>query len=191
MSKKDTVFTQKNTVQLIELIQRKELNPRNLRRKERLQVVAFLRNEGKSGYEIARFLNFCDKTIWNDIKLIKRNAAYLVDEISIKRVAGDLIREADVLINKAKNGLDYTLAWRIKCDLIEKLQSMGFVYKAPAELKHSGEIKGVAEQKIFALIINKKDEEINNLLTSRPLLQLEKPKEAGEKGDNSDSGNGR
>ena len=136
-----TVFTQKGTVNIVEEIQSKAFNPRNLRRQERMQVVAFLRDEGKSGYEIARFLGFCDKTIWNDIRDIKRNAAHLVSEISIDRVAGDLIREAGILINKAKVAKDYKLCWQIKCELIDKLQSMGYVLKIAEKLNVSGKVE--------------------------------------------------
>ncbi len=159
-----TNFTRKNTIDIVDLIQKKQLSGRNLHRKERLGVVAFLRNEGKSQYEIARLLEVCDKTIWLDCKTLKKNAAQLVKEISVDRIAGDLIREADVLTGKAKKKDEYALAWRIRCELIDKLQSLGYIYKAPQELKHSGEIKS-AEIKILTVINSKSEKEINELLT--------------------------
>lgn len=140
-TKKITDFTKKNTIEIVELIQQKRLRGRNLYRKERLRVVAFLRNEGKSQYEIARMLGVCDKTVWLDCKTLKKNAAQLVKQISVDRLAGDLIREAEILVSKAKRDKGYGLAWRIKCELIDKLQSLGYIYKAPEELKHSGEVR--------------------------------------------------
>lgn len=137
MDKSRNDFT-KNAISIIEAIQIKSLDPYSLKRNQRLQVVVFLRNEGKTQFEIARFLGVCDKTIWLDCREIKRNAAQLVDEISLKQVAGDLIREAEVLVTKAKKKEDYKLAWQIKCELIDKLQSLGFIYKAPDKLEHEG-----------------------------------------------------
>lgn len=166
MDKKITKITGKSAIELSELIQQKAFNAHNLHRKERLQIVAFLRSQGKSQYEIARFLGFCDKTIWLDCRDLKRNSAHLVDELTLKRVAGDLIREADVLVNKAKKAEDYKLAWQIKCELIDKLQSMGFVYKAPDKLEHSGEIKS-AETKIYNIINNLGSKEINDYYRNR------------------------
>lgn len=149
--------TQTNTIEIIEKIQLKQFNPHNLHKKDRLQLVAFLRNEGKSQYEIARFLGFNDKTIWRDCKAIQKNAAQLVKEITIEKVAGDLIREANILIDKAKKKQDFDLAWKIKCDLIEKLQSMGFVHKVAEKVKHGGEI----EHKHFFQEIIRKSQEAN------------------------------
>lgn len=166
MVKNMSNVTEKGAILLIELITRKAFNPHSLTRKDRLQLVAFLRQEGKSQYEIARFLGFCDKTIWRDCRDIKRNAAQLVDEISLRQVTGDLIKEADILINKAKKKEDYKLAWQIKVDLIDKLQSLGFVYKAPDKLEHSGEIKS-AETKIYNIINNLGSKEINDYYRNR------------------------
>lgn len=164
MAKSRNDFT-KNAINIFEAINTGILNPHKLKRKERLGLVAFLRNEGQTQEEIAKFLSFCAKTIWLDCRDIKRNAAQLVDEITVKRIGGELMREAEVLISKAKKAKDYKLAWQIRCDLIDKLQSMGFVYRAPDKLEHSGEIKA-AEIKIFNIINAKSDKEINGLFTS-------------------------
>lgn len=155
----------KNAISMFEAIKANTLNPRSLKRNERLQLVAFLRNEGLTQEEIANLLSFCAKTIWLDCRDIKRNAARLINEISVERVGGELIREAEVLISKAKKAKDYKLAWQIRCELIDKLQSMGFVYRAPDKLEHSGEIK-TAEAKIFNIINAKSDKEIDGLFTS-------------------------
>lgn len=156
----------KNVYELYQAIQQKRLGPYTLDRKDRLQIVAFLRNDGNSPQEIANFLGLCDKTIYRDIRDIKRNAAQLVDEISVRRVAGELIREAEILISKTKKAKDYKLTWQIRCDLIDKLQSMGFVYKVPDKLEHSGQIKA-AETKIYNIINNLGSKEINDYYRNR------------------------
>lgn len=122
-------------LELVEQITNKELDPRHLHMKDRLGIVAYLGHEsGFSHAEIAKLLHITDRTVRRDIRRIQMNAAGLVKDITINRVAGGFIKAAHSLYAKAIRGKDYALAWQIQKDMIDKLRQLGFKIGTPGSI---------------------------------------------------------
>jgi len=92
--------------------------------------VAYLRLEGYTQDEIAEIFRISRQTVSRDEKVNRRRAAGEVDEIDVKSSAGRLMGLAEHLTAKALREKDYALAWRIQRELVQDLQSLGYLPKA-------------------------------------------------------------
>lgn len=120
-----------NVVDILKRIRERSLDPKEISIPDRRVCVAYLRLEGYTQEEIAEIFKINRQTIIRDEKANRQEAARLVDEIDVKSVAGDLIISASHLSAKALREKDYGLAWRIKTELIDKLQSLGYLPRSP------------------------------------------------------------
>lgn len=126
---------------LIEAIQKGELDPRHLHFDNRLAVVAILRNSGRKNYEISAFLKTSLSTVEKYVRKIKNNQDHRVRNLTIEKVGGYLVYRAEELIQSAIKAGDLGLAWTIETELIDKLQSMGFIYKRPIIIEQTIDAK--------------------------------------------------
>ncbi len=155
----------KNAFEVLTVIRDGTLDPASLETADRKPVVAYLRLEGHNVDEIAQLFGVPTKTISNDLYDLSKDRLGLVKKINLFDVAGRLIEMAKHLSRKSRREGDYSGAWKIERELMESLQSLGFVYRAPrtakiatlhAEVKEghaalSSEIGGEQDQVITAL----------------------------------------
>lgn len=134
----------KNAFEVLSLIRDGTLDPCSLKPPDRRPVVAYLRLEGHNIDEISQLFGVRTSTIKNDLDALTKDRVQLIQKISLFEVAGNLIEIAKHLSRKSRREGDYTGAWKIERELVEGLQSMGFVYRAPRTAKIAtlhGEIK--------------------------------------------------
>jgi len=118
-------------VTILKKIQQGLLDPKEISVSDRRACVAYLRLEGYTQEEIAGIFKVHRQTILRDEKAIRSEAARLVDEIDVRNIAGELIALAHHLQAKALREKDYGLAWRIERELIQDLQSLGYLPRSP------------------------------------------------------------
>ncbi len=111
---------------LIEQINKNELDPTHLHRKERIGIVAALSGQGWTQNEMAQLLRVTDRTIRKDERTLYDNSAKLVENITIKRVAGNMLRLARTLQAKAIKDRNFELAWRIEREKNDELRKLGY-----------------------------------------------------------------
>jgi predicted DNA-binding protein (UPF0251 family) len=122
-----------NVVDILKRIREGLLDPKEISISDRRVCAAYLRLEGYTQEEIAQIFKVHRQTIIRDEKANRQEAAKLVDEIDVKSITGDLIISASHLAAKALREKDYGLAWRIKTELIDKLQSLGYLPHSPEQ----------------------------------------------------------
>jgi hypothetical protein len=89
--------------------------------------------EGYTQDEIAEVFRVHRQTILRDDKANRKEMAKLVDQVDVEAMAGELIALASQLRAKAIRTKDYSLAWKIQRDLINDLQSLGYLPRAPEQ----------------------------------------------------------
>ncbi len=127
-----------SSVSILTLLKDKKISGGDLPPDVRLTIVQILRQTYTQA-EIAELLHLCDRTIERDVKKLKDESVKLVADISIDKMAGGLIRAASYLTVRAQKAKNLSLAWRIQCELIDKLQSMGYIHVEPKEIKVKAE----------------------------------------------------
>jgi hypothetical protein len=60
-----------------------------------------------------------------------KKASWEVEHIDVKIMATAFKKKKEELQRRAMEGQDYSLAWKIECDYIAKMQDLGFIYKEP------------------------------------------------------------
>jgi len=140
------------TLALLQKIKAGQFKANSIGTAERRLLVCFLMAEGQSTAEIAHLLKTSDRTIERDKKAIREENAIAKDPKLLEQIVGGLMSEADLCIQrirKFQRDRDASPAakmegeqrcFQIKCNLIEKLQSLGFLptaaQKIEADLTH-------------------------------------------------------
>ena len=155
-----------NALDTLKRIREGLVDPKEVSILDRRTCVAYLRSEGYTQEEIAEIFNVHRVTIARDEKTISKELAKLVDEIEVKAIAGDLIAYARHLTAKAIRQKDYSLAWKIKRELIYDLQSLGYLPKAPEQhqlqISTFVDLIEMANKQIKAEVIEPDDPQIEN-----------------------------
>lgn len=113
------------------------VDPKSLTRDERLALVEyFFYEENYTKTKIAQTIGSATTTVKDYLQEIRLlNGMALLKDCRAERFAGDLVKWSQALTYKAIQGKEYSLAWRIQVELIEKLQDLGIVFKAPVALQ--------------------------------------------------------
>lgn len=127
----DNLGPDRNAVELLRLITEKKLDGRDLEKDERQLVVSALRVNGQTQDAIANLLNVSRRTIVSDCKYLRQMAALEVTTLETTDLAGEVYTTARAAIDRAlKAGKLKTVSTLLR-DMVELLQSMGIVYRAP------------------------------------------------------------
>ena len=140
------------TLALLQKIKAGQFKANSIGTAERRLLVCFLMAEGQSTAEIAHLLKTSDRTIERDKKAIREEDIIAKDPKLAEKMAGMLYAEAGRCIQrirKFQRDKDASPAakmeserycFQINCDLMEKLQSLGFLptaaQKIEADLMH-------------------------------------------------------
>lgn len=131
---------------LIQNIQSGVVDPRGLSKEERQQCIEVLYLEGYSVSELAQILNRNERTVKRDLDEIRRRTAIAPNAELAKQFVGEMVAVARLRqgrlerLAKTKDatvlekGQAEYLAWKVQKEMIEKLQSLGYLPLKPQEI---------------------------------------------------------
>ncbi|HOW43508.1 MAG TPA: hypothetical protein PLF03_07560 [Candidatus Omnitrophota bacterium] len=186
MSDINTNAVNKSVIQLLQEINSGTIDPTGLDKSTRQRCIDFLDLEGYVHAHIAQIMKCSEKTVYRDIKEIKKNNELSPDISFAKSFVGDVVKKAinhhSSLVRMARAKelsasekiLAESAAWKILKELVEKLQSLGYLPSRPQEIvgdifHHMGENneESLAEiqKMVIELEIVAKEEGANAALT--------------------------
>lgn len=130
----------------IQAIKDGRLNPKSLSELERQECVEFLSGEGYTQQQIGEVLSISDRTVRRDLETIEERNALAPDLNLAKRIIGNMFRKA---INHhrylmrlartssasiAEKSQSEFMAWRVLKEMVEKMQSLGYLPMRPQEV---------------------------------------------------------
>ena len=134
----------------LEKIAKKEIDPKSLTTHQRRVCVRFLLMEGKHAqYEIAAILKCDPAVITRDKRRIQHQNSWMLDELDERRIAVNLIQVAEIASARLFRQNKSHEAWKVQRELMESLQSLGYVKKKPVEFEGK-----VSLQEILKLATN-------------------------------------
>lgn len=157
----------------IQAIKDGRLNPKVLSEIERRECVEVLSGEGLTQPQIAEILKISDRTVRRDLEAIDYRNELNPDVSLAKRIIGNMFQKAMAhhrylmrLARNANGGISEKsqaefLAWRVLKEMVEKMQSLGYLPMRPQEISgdlfhhfdDSGEEKGFDDLKKSLTII--------------------------------------
>ena len=111
--------------ELLQLISRKELNPRDLDERDKLECIGVLRIQGLAQEVIAQIMHTSDRTVRKYISRLRREYTKRLKDLNRARMAGDLNAYAEGIRQHAIRTGDFELAWQITKELPAALASLG------------------------------------------------------------------
>jgi len=123
----------------IKAIKDKTLNPKQLSKADRRRCVDVLRLQGSNVAAMAKILQVSERTIMRDVQDLKAELALEPHPQLLPEMVGQLVHDAEAgqghlrrLANNTQASVMERLmaeqaAWKILCDLIDKLQSLGYL----------------------------------------------------------------
>jgi predicted transcriptional regulator len=135
-----------SVLNLLQKIQSGAVDPRDMDKEVRKQVVEALACEGSSVPQIAQILKVSDKTIRRDLSSIKENNAFSPSIEMAKKLIGDMRMKAEVHrtylmrlartknVSVSERSLAEYYSWKVTKELIEKLQSLGYLPLVPHKI---------------------------------------------------------
>lgn len=133
---------ERSAIDILRLIKSQEVDAKTLKPDDRRTCVVHLLGEGLSTSEIAHLLRCHDRTIERDRRDIRESNSLRVDPGFADRVAGELMTEGDMTISRIRRAArdagagpgDRIAAEKscfdIRCQLIDRLQSLGYLPNA-------------------------------------------------------------
>lgn len=146
MDNNKDIREEKPILSLIQQIRDGTLNPRTLSIDARQSCVEVLIGEGYTKSQVAEILQWSEKTIQRDVQDIRESNSLTPSIEFAKQIAGDMVKKGlahhDYLvrISRGKEVSDadkiqaVTSAWNIVNDLIERLQTLGYLPLKPKEI---------------------------------------------------------
>ena len=120
-----------NAIALLKQIKNKEITGSELQQDERRLVVRSLRMAGQTQDSISELLGVSRRTIVSDCKHLRQMAAMEIQNTDTVEIAGEVYELAKTTIRKALAAGHYKTVSTIMRDMVELLQSMGLIYRAP------------------------------------------------------------
>lgn len=131
---------------LIQRIKDNLFDPKFLTKDQRIQCVEILLGEALTEAAIAQILKVSTKTITRDIQNLRERNALTPNINFAKQIIGDLVHKARLhhgylmrlarnreISGPAKVQAEFS-AWRVLSELIERLQSLGYLPQRPTEI---------------------------------------------------------
>jgi len=150
MEKHNTSEHEQTAVKILQDINSGLCDPCLLDKSTRQQCIEVLIGEGYTHSQIAQILKRSEKTISRDLKDIRQRNSLTPSIVFAKETVGELVDKARIhasyLMRLARNKDSPTaskaeaefLAWRVIKELVEKLQTLGYVPLKPQQI--SGDI---------------------------------------------------
>jgi len=129
-SESEQTSGRRGAIQLLGQLRSRQMKVSEVTVPERRVCVAYLRYEGYTQEEMCEVFQVHRRTIARDEAANRKEAAKLVLDLDARAVAGGLIGWARHLTAKAMKEKDHALVWRIQRELVQDLQSLGYLPKA-------------------------------------------------------------
>jgi len=121
---------------LLEDISTGKITGKDLTIDERRLLVQFLKVEGgKTQDQISKVLQVSRRTVVNDFKFLREQSALAMERLSHLDLGGEIYDVAMAALRKAFSAGQYKTVSTIIRDLVETLQGLGLVYRAPLTSK--------------------------------------------------------
>lgn len=135
LTNESTLGPDRNSFSLLQGIKSGSVDPAKLELDERRIVVKALKESGRTQDEIAAMLQVSRRTIVSDYRWLRDAAALEVRNIDQYTIAGEVYAVGSICIQKALSEGLYKTVSQVLRDMVELLQSLGVVYRAPAQLR--------------------------------------------------------
>jgi predicted transcriptional regulator len=122
---------ERNAVALIRGIKEKAFSGKDLTVDERRLVVSTMRELGQTQDAIADLLKVSRRTIVSDYKVLRQEQALVIQRTETTDIAGEVYATAKVCIRRALQAGSFKTVSVIMRDMVEVLQSLGILYRAP------------------------------------------------------------
>jgi len=123
-----------NQKQILELIRDKKVKGTELETNVRQGLVSLLRVSHTEG-QIADALGVSVRTIGRDVKLLKDQSKAALDELTVGAIAADILAMSERYAKAAFRAGNIGTAWAIIKERAQILQSLGYIHRAPQEVK--------------------------------------------------------
>lgn len=136
---------EQNAVQLLKGIKNGEIVGKELTVDERRLVVESMQQLGQTQDAIADLLKVSRRTIVSDYKVLRQRQALAIASTETTDIAGEVYSTAKTCIRRALQAGHFKTVSVIMRDMVEVLQSLGVVYRAPktsAAMQLHGKIPG-------------------------------------------------
>jgi len=121
---------------ILELVQEKKLMPTQLTTHQRRICVQYMLHERKwTESEIADMLQVHRVTIARDKARIRTQDTWMLDNIDAGKLVVKVIQDAEVVSARLFRSSKYKDAWTVMKEMIELLQSLGYVKSKPSEVR--------------------------------------------------------
>jgi len=129
---------------MINQIKDRQLPPKSLSSEDRRRCVEVLRGEGYNLAEIGRILQCSERTIRRDLQALRAEHALSPDPHLAEQFVGNLVKEAEASVahlrrlaressaSVMERLMAESSAWKVYREMIEKLQSLGYLPRMPA-----------------------------------------------------------
>lgn len=159
MSKGHQSFESESIHSVLAQIKDKKIDPINLSSEDRRRCIEVLKGEGYSVAEMAQVLKKNERTIYRDWEQIRSDNALVPDPEFAPKMAGETMRQAEISMSRQRRIarepnasamerlMAEQIAWKTFKEMIEKLQSLGYLPTAAigvnAEIHHSGAVAAI------------------------------------------------
>lgn len=120
-----------NAVALLQAIKAKEVTGSELTIDERRLVVKSMKELGQTQDAISELLKVSRRTIVNDYKVLRHEQALAIQNTDTNEIAGEVYEVAKTCIRRALQAGSFKTVSTIMRDMVEVLQSLGILYRAP------------------------------------------------------------
>lgn len=127
----ETLGPETNAVALLQGIKEKRIVGKDLTVDERRLVVRSMKELGQTQDAIADLLKVSRRTIVSDYKVLRQEQALAIQSTDTAEIAGEVYATAKTLMRRAMQAGSFKTVSVIMRDMVEVLQSLGVVYRAP------------------------------------------------------------
>lgn len=127
----ESLGPERNAVELLQGIKAKEISGNKLTIDERRLVVKSMRELGQTQDAIAELLKVSRRTIVNDYRVLRHEQALAIQSTETNEIAGEVYAVAKTCIRRALQAGSFKTVSTIMRDMVEVLQSLGILYRAP------------------------------------------------------------
>ena len=127
----ETLGPDRNAVTLLKALKLGETVGKELTIDERRLVVSSMKELGQTQDAIADLLKISRRTVVNDYRVIRQEQALLIAKTDTQEIAGEVYATARTCIRRALAAGSFKTVSVIMRDMVELLQSLGILYRAP------------------------------------------------------------
>ena len=121
---------------IINNIRTQKIKPIDVPTEQRRDCVLYLWLANDSISNMAVLFEVSRTTIYSDIEFNGKKVTNTIKDSGVNTIISEFVKQSEMLRKHAIESKNYFLAWKIVCETIDKLQSLGVVYKQPIKIEH-------------------------------------------------------